>query len=236
MDKPNYGVDAPGVVRNLALIGVIGISSRLLLPLVNPSWRNVATSLLWMGISCGLAALVMFWSSRVGKFWTRDSLLRAIPWRGDEEVLDVGCGHGLMLIGAAQRLTTGHATGIDIWQNEDQANNSPQATMLNAKLAGVEERVTVRDGDARAIDAADGAFDLILSSFAIHNIYDPSERRKALSEIVRVLKPGGYVGIIDIRHGLAYRKYFASNGLSVIRTRVSLLFAIPTYSILVRKS
>ena len=57
----------------------------------------------------------------VGKFRARDALLNAVRGGGDEQVLDVGCGHGLMLIGAAKRLSSGHATGIDIWQDVDQA-------------------------------------------------------------------------------------------------------------------
>jgi cyclopropane fatty-acyl-phospholipid synthase-like methyltransferase len=54
-------------------------------------------------------------------------LLDRIEWTGQEEVLDVGCGRGLMLIGAAKRLTTGKATGIDIWQAEDLSGNRPEA-------------------------------------------------------------------------------------------------------------
>jgi len=40
-------------------------------------------------------------------------------------VLDVGCGRGLLLIGAARRLTTGKAVGVDIWQAEDRVGNLP---------------------------------------------------------------------------------------------------------------
>ena len=41
----------------------------------------------------------------------------SIRWHltGDEKVLDVGCGRGLLLIGAAKRLKSGKATGIDVW-------------------------------------------------------------------------------------------------------------------------
>ena len=71
------------------------------------------------------------------KFRARDALLNAVSWRGDEQVLDVGCGHGLLLIGAAKRLSSGRATGIDIWQDVDQANNSAAATRRNAELESV---------------------------------------------------------------------------------------------------
>ena len=60
---------------------------------------------------CLAAAAAMLWSSKIGKLRARDELIGAIPWRGDEQVLDVGCGRGLLLIAAAKRLTSGKAIG-----------------------------------------------------------------------------------------------------------------------------
>jgi cyclopropane fatty-acyl-phospholipid synthase-like methyltransferase len=58
----------------------------------------------------------MLWGSKFVKFRLRDKWLNSISWCGDEKVLDIGCGHGLMLIGAAKRLRDGKAIGIDLWQ------------------------------------------------------------------------------------------------------------------------
>jgi arsenite methyltransferase len=44
--------------------------------------------------------------------------------------------------------------------------------------------------DARNIPFADKEFDVVVSSLAIHNIYDKGERSKALNEIIRVFKAG----------------------------------------------
>jgi arsenite methyltransferase len=71
-------------------------------------------------------------SSRAGKLKQRDPLLDQLPWRGDERVLDVGCGHGLLLIGAVKRLTTGRAVGLDLWRKQNQAGNNPAATISPA--------------------------------------------------------------------------------------------------------
>src|SRR5262245_39967625 len=125
MAKPNYGIDAPTVLRNLSIGAGTGIIGGLvLIRYVGPIGRPFVS----MGLGCGFGGLLLLWSSLFGKFRARDALLNSVPWRGDEQVLDVGCGHGLMLIGAAKRLTTGRATGIDIWQDVDQANNSAEAT------------------------------------------------------------------------------------------------------------
>jgi trans-aconitate methyltransferase len=68
---------------------------------------------LFAGLGCGFMGCFMVYDSKVGKIRERDRLLDLVPWRGTEAVLDLGCGRGLMLIGAARRLTTGRATGLD---------------------------------------------------------------------------------------------------------------------------
>jgi SAM-dependent methyltransferase len=229
MPKANYGIDAPTVLRNVSIGAVIGIIGGLvLIHYVGDIGRP------FLSIGCGLllASVTMLWSSCFGKFRARDSLLNVVPWRGDEQVLDVGCGHGLLLIGAAKRLTTGRATGIDIWQNVDQANNSAAATLRNAELEGV--RVDVRDGDARQIPFDDATFDMVVSSLALHNIYNKTEREHALGEIARVLKPGGHVAIFDIRH--AYAPFFERHGFTIVKKWLTMMFACPTRSFVARKN
>ena len=232
MPKANYGIDAPTVLRNLAIAGFLGIGSGLVLLHYSHPWGR---ALLSPGLGFTFGALLMLWSSLVGKFRTRDRLLNAVPWRGDERVLDVGCGHGLMLIGAAKRLTTGHAIGIDIWQSVDQASNSADATRRNAELEGVADRIEIRDGDARKIPFDDASFDVIVSSLAIHNIYDATEREQALREIARVTKPGGHVAIADIRQGREYAKFFASNGFTIVRNAIDPLYIFQTRTVVARK-
>ena len=112
-----------------------------------------------------------------------------------DRVLDVGCGHGLMLIAAAKKLRTGKAIGVDLWQTEDQAANNPDATLLNARLEGVAERIELKTADARQLPFVDKSFDVVLSSWALHNIYDAAGREQAIAEIARVLKPGGQAAI-----------------------------------------
>jgi ubiquinone/menaquinone biosynthesis C-methylase UbiE len=131
--------------------------------------------------------------------WGREVLER-LDLEGDETVLDVGCGRGLLLIGAARRLTTGKAVGVDIWQAEDLSGNRPEATLENARLEGVAERVEVKDGDARRLPFADGTFDVIVTKEVLHNIYNAAERDTAVREIARVLRPGGRLVVVDAEH------------------------------------
>ncbi len=180
-------------------------------------------------------AAVMVWGSRVGKLRLRDRLLGGLAWRGDEAVLDVGCGRGLLLIGAAKRIPRGRAVGIDLWQTEDQSGNSPEATGANARAERVSDRIALETGDARRLPFGDATFDAVVSSWALHNIYDREGRRQALIEIVRVLKPGGNAAILDIRHTTEYAEVFCQCGLSVRRSRPNFTFFIPTFAIHARK-
>ena len=136
-EAPNYGIDAPTAVRNLILGGAAALVLAVVSYLLDWGLTRMAT-----GIAIGwlIVAGWMVWDSKVGKLWSRDRLLDGLNLRGDETVLDVGCGRGLLLIGAAKRLTTGKAVGVDIWQTEDLSGNRPEATLENARLEGVAER------------------------------------------------------------------------------------------------
>ena len=224
---PDYGLDAPPVVRNLGLAAGAGLglwasaaaglwSGAVRIPIGTDELRVIlAPAGLSIGLACLLMALWMVWSSKVGKLRDRERLLRSLAWRGDEQVLDVGCGRGLMLVGAARRLSTGRAVGLDLWRSEDLAGNSPEAARTNAAAEGVSERIGLETGDMRSLPFADGSFDLVLSRFAVHNLALAQDRRQAVGEIARVLRPGGTILLADIRHLDEYAAVLREKGLTV---------------------
>lgn len=222
---PDYGIDAPGVVRNLAIVGgallgtaaaaVAGVLPRVVH--IGPVGIELAGSALPMGLGFSSGAAWMYFGSKYGKVDERNKLLAHVSWHGGEQVLDVGCGRGLILVGAALKLTTGRATGIDIWQTEDVSGNSSNAPLENARLEGVAEKVRVETSDMRTMPFADGTFDVIVSRAAIHNLYQAADRAAAIREIARVLKPGGRAVIADIRHITEYIDAFATHGCTATR-------------------
>lgn len=217
----DYGLDAPGVIRVMLICGVIGVvlgiaAGRLVSTATVLRHIAIAPTLLFMGWALIVGAGLMTASSRWGKLRARDRLLDRLAFNGTETVLDVGCGHGLMLIGAARRVPRGRAIGVDLWSQIDQKSNSAAATMANARAEGVADQVEVRDGDMRALPLDDASVDVVVSSLAIHNVTGASERRKAIREIVRVLKPGGRVGILDIAHIRDYATEFREAGMSEV--------------------
>jgi len=158
-----------------------------------------------------------------GKFRHRDRMLNMLLWRGDEQVLDVGTGRGLLLIGAARRLTSGCGTGIDVWSTKDLSGNSLARTQSNVEVEGVKEKVTLKSEDARKLSFPDASFDVVLSNLCIHNIPGAEGRAQACREIARVLKPGGTALVSDFIKTGFYQKIFAASGLKVSRTGINLL-------------
>jgi len=131
------------------------------------------------------------------------------------------------MIGAAKKLSTGKAVGIDIWSAKDLSGNTMDGTLRNAELEGVHERTEVQNGDATAMKFADGSFDVVLSNVCIHNIPTKQGRDEACREIVRVLKPGGRAIISDFIHTADYVKAFRAAGAVVSRTGMDFLFTFP---------
>ena len=223
---PDYGIDAPGLRTGMASVGVLSLLGLVGVAFVwpmtmAPAARIAVIVLTGVAAAYGLGmSAYMTWGSRVGKLRTRDRLLEIVAarrgWSGRENVLDVGCGRGLMAIGAAKRLTDGLAIGIDLWRAEDQSGNTPRAFLDNAAREGVEGRVRVETGDARQLALTDGSMDVVLSHWVLHNIEDEGDRRRALREIWRVLKPGGFVAIADIAHVAAYARELEAIGAQVV--------------------
>jgi arsenite methyltransferase len=208
--RENYGIDAPTVVRNLGLGGIVLVAG-LLVPDAIPG-ASFAHALWRAGISMLVAAAWMLASS----LWIKTMVMRALlgerRWRGDETVLDVGCGRGLVAIEAARRVPRGTVHGIDLWQAVDLSGNQPDALRANAAIAGVEDRLVIDTGDARALPYADASFDVVASMTAIHNIPGKEGRRTAIAEAWRVLRPGGQILIFDIRHARTYLRQLRDLG------------------------
>lgn len=213
-DKPDYGIDAPGVIRNLSLAAIAIFIVAMVFPRVRVgSVVLLLRPMAWTsapGFALGASLMLVY--AKWGKFRLRDRMLGLISWTGSETVLDVGTGRGLLMIGAAKRLSTGRSVGIDIWSGRDLSGNTPENAERNAHLEGVGERVEIRSEDATGMTFADSSFDVILSNVCLHNVPHKESRAKACREIVRLLKPGGVALISDFIHLGEYSNAFRDAG------------------------
>ena len=206
----SYGVDAPYALLGLGVPGVILLVGGFVwTALAGPGWNLVVLAL---GVTTAAQAVLYLHTTRRGKFEVWAELLDELDLRGDERVLDMGCGRGMVVVQAAGRLTTGTAVGLDLWRARDQSGNDEDVTRANARAADVSERVELHTGDMTALPFDDGSFDVVVSSLAVHNIPDGDGRLKAIGEAARVLRPGGRLVVADFRHVPAYAGALARLG------------------------
>lgn len=208
--RADYGVDAPYVPVLQGVAAALLIAGGVL---------QKAPPMVVIGLVMAAAAAAFVHTTRRGKFVLWDEMLDGLDLQGDEHLLDMGCGRGAVTISAARRLPRGRVTGIDLWSRADQSGNSEEATGRNAHLEGVADRVAIRTGDMTALPFGPSAFDVVVSSLAMHNISTAGERRTAVDEAVRVLRPGGKLAIVDIRATAEYTKRLQELGMADVARR-----------------
>ncbi len=217
MKKINYGFDAPGIMRSLIIFGAISIIIGYTCSyyIENQFFKFLGYLIILVGSVFFILGNAMLAYGIKGKYRTRDLMLSKINWTGEENVLDIGTGQGLLMNGAAKHLSTGKSIGIDIWSSKDLSDNSIDKTLENAELEGVRDKIDIKNEDARNMSFADNSFDVILSLLCIHNIEPKADQEKACLEIARVLKPNGTVLIGDYVPTSNYSKAFEKAGLKV---------------------
>ena len=107
-----------------------------------------------------------------------------------QEILDIACGTGDFSIAIARAMAPGsRVTGLDLSEG--------MLAVMRSKLAagGLDDRVTCVQGDSEAMPYADASFDCVTIAFGIRNF---EHREVALREILRVLKPGGKLVILEL--------------------------------------
>ncbi len=221
--RGDYGVD--GDYSVVPARGQAAIAAAILVALLGATAYFTATGAVVGAIVTGLLALglVLFVgtflrTTLVGKFEVWARILPELRLRGDEQVLDLGCGRGALMLAVAELVPRGRVVGIDLW-HADQTGNDPATTLRNAELEGVAERVEVRTGDITGLPFADDRFDLVVSSLTVHNIASADGRRAAVDEAVRVLRPGGRLVLADLAFTRRHRARLLELGLVDVERR-----------------
>jgi arsenite methyltransferase len=237
--RARYGIDAPGLFRvNIILAALLALAAT-----VGLAWPRPNPIAIWFCAGAFIVAafllflaMVMLWSSLVGKMRVRDRLVAALALSGQECVLDAGCGRGLALIACAKKLIGGRAVGVDLWAAKDLSNNNPKATLANAAAEGVADRVEVETGDITRLPFPDASFDAVVSITTLHNIPSRDLRDQALNELMRVLKPGGRIAIFDILHTSRYAEVLQRAGMAVRDIGHDRLWLLSGRSLLAQKA
>jgi arsenite methyltransferase len=207
------------------MIGVLGTTAVTVALLVAGAALALTGFMGAAAIAAMIAALplaslgIYVHTTRRGKFLVWSEILDGLPLRGDERVLDVGCGRGAVLTMVAERLPRGRAVGIDIWRRADQSGNGVQAAECNLIAEEVRGRCELVTADMRSMPFRDASFDVMVSSLAIHNISTVVGRSQAIEEIARALAPGGRVAIADLAWTRTYAQQLEALGFVGVRRR-----------------
>ena len=110
-------------------------------------------------------------------------------------VLDMGSGSGRAALMVLSNRPGTTVVALDDWSAGYIDANGPARLMANLRVAGVDQRAEVRDGDMRALPFEASSFDAIVSTYAIDHL-DEQGIRQALAEAHRVLRPGGQLLVL----------------------------------------
>jgi demethylmenaquinone methyltransferase / 2-methoxy-6-polyprenyl-1,4-benzoquinol methylase len=121
--------------------------------------------------------------------WRREVARLILP-AADGPVLDVCCGTGDLSIALARAHPDRGVVGVDFC--------APMIDIGRRKIAraGLRRRVELIEGDALALPFADSSFSAAAAAFGIRNVGDLA---RGVSEMARVVKPGGAVDILEFR-------------------------------------
>jgi demethylmenaquinone methyltransferase / 2-methoxy-6-polyprenyl-1,4-benzoquinol methylase len=131
--------------------------------------------------------------------WWRRRLVRHVRAASPRAVLDLATGSGDVAFALARTLPPDAAvTGMDFCQPMlDQAVSKQRGAAQDSPAA----RITFCQGDGLALPCRDAEFDAVTVSFGLRNMAD---RHRALSEMRRVLRPGGRVHVLEFSQPYAW--------------------------------
>ena len=128
----------------------------------------------------------------VDKIWRKKALKQIMDAPAPVQVLDLACGTGDFSIAIAKALssaTDSHVTGVDLSEG--------MLAVMREKVqkAGLTEMISIEEGDGENLRFPDNTFDRVTIAFGIRNFED---RPIGLREMLRVLKPGGRLVILEL--------------------------------------
>ena len=118
----------------------------------------------------------------------RAALIEQAHLRANDRVLDVGCGTGTLITLLKRRQPEVEVVGLD---------PDPKA-LARARRKAERAAVSIRfnQGVADALEYPSASYDVVFSSFMFHHL-EGNAKERALAEILRVLKPGGSLFMLD---------------------------------------
>lgn len=149
-------------------------------------WTGIKGKIMAWFLNSPLRTIIEVWIFGLPKVAFLNEVFHRLS--GDEVVLDVGAGSGYFSLAIAKKLKTGKVICFDL------SEEMLQRLKRKAKTEDLENKIQIMSGEASSFELNDKSVDLVVSNFVLHEVSSPET---VLKEIVRVLKPNGWVIITD---------------------------------------
>ena len=126
-------------------------------------------------------------SLSIDKVWRR-RVVRLVRRLKPQRIVDLATGTGDLAIKMAQRIPKAHIMGVDL------SENMLAVAAQKVRRLGLDDHIALYQGDAEALDIADGVIDVVTVAFGVRNFGDVE---KGLREIWRSLRSGGHIVILE---------------------------------------
>ena len=128
-----------------------------------------------------------FLSARTDVSW-RKKAINSLKEHQPQYILDIATGTGDMAIRAYKMLNPTHVTGIDI------STQMLEEGHKKVEKLGLSSVINLEKGDSENLHLNNNSFDVVMAAFGVRNF---ENLEKGLSEMLRVMKPGGQLCIIE---------------------------------------
>jgi demethylmenaquinone methyltransferase/2-methoxy-6-polyprenyl-1,4-benzoquinol methylase len=151
-----------------------------------------------------------FLSGGTDMIW-RKKLINQLKDLKPKQVLDVATGTGDVAIMTSQLLDPEKITGIDISEGMLQVGRKKIAKLL------LNNKIELVQGDSEAINSPNDSFDAVTVAFGVRNF---ENLEKGLSEIFRVLRPGGKLAVLEFSKPVGWFRWVYNIYMDLVATRL----------------
>jgi len=156
----------------------------------NPQAEQMADESMLRGLAAQASAI-----------WPQEELLLArYALAPDARIADIGCGSGEITARLAAHYPRAHLVGVDILKGS--------IAHARARHAALAPRVHFEQGDAFELQLKSDAYDLVTCRHMTQSIPEPE---RALKELARVCKPGGWLHVLSEDYGMIHMPTGALN-------------------------
>ncbi|MGA8833727.1 MAG: bifunctional demethylmenaquinone methyltransferase/2-methoxy-6-polyprenyl-1,4-benzoquinol methylase UbiE [Desulfomonilaceae bacterium] len=156
--------------------------------------------------------------------WRREAVKRLDP-KENHVYLDVGCGTGDISLEILRQNKASRVIGIDT------SLGMLGIGWKKIRQYGLESQASFREGNCLGLEFPDNSFDGAITVFCIRNVTD---RKKAFSEMVRVLKPGSMLVVMELTEpmGLVMKPLFRIYARTVMPLVTKIMSSVSAYKYL----